>query len=65
MKGVKRYVRNTTSHDNLRPTKSCTPQRSKHGAAGPCVMTGKQAKPVSPGKWGIKVTGNRSVQAVF
>ena len=65
MKGVKGYVRNTTSHDNLRPTKSCTPQRPKHGAAGPCVMTGKQAKPVSAAKWGNQVTGNRSIQVVF
>ena len=59
MKGIKRYVRNTTSHKNLRPTKSRTPRRSKRGAAGPCVMYGSQAKPVSAAKWGEKFKASR------
>ena len=59
MKGIKRYVRNTTSHQRRKPKKTRTPRRSKRGAAGPCVMYGSQATPIPPGEWGPKIKTDR------
>ncbi len=56
---VQSVIDEETSHRRRKPTKTRTPRRSKRGAAGPCVMYGSQAKPVSAAKWGEKFKADR------
>ena len=67
MTGVKRYVRLATSHDRLKTkrTRNIKPVGRTKRKTEPVVMTGKEAKPVSPAKWGAKITNNGKHQLVI